>query len=301
MTLVRASVEVPVTSWGARPHGDFPASLESDRDQLAVEVPLALVVNGISHVVMMGTPSDLEDFALGFVWTEGLLEALSDWRGVEVVPESEGEGWELRIEVSAACEWRLRERRRQLAGRTGCGICGLESLQALRTLWAPRTRPVTHPTASACVVSPQAVRAAALALPSHQTLHGATGAVHAAAWCSPSGQPEVVREDVGRHNALDKLIGALLLRRLAGQERGAASSPLLRPGFFLTTSRLSIEMVHKALSMGATHLAGISAPTSLAVAQAQQHGLALAGFVRSDRGVVYTQAEAWGVSEGGRA
>lgn len=238
-------------------------------DQLAQEVPVALVFNGISHAVMLATPADLEDFALGFGLTEGILERPEELYGVDArdVPN---QGIQLDLEVSSACMERLKARRRTLAGRTGCGLCGTDSLTQVR-------RPL--PPLSTLQVTPQAIAAAMLALHTHQPLQARTGATHAAAWCEADGTIALAREDVGRHNALDKLIGAL---RRAHQDAAR--------GFIVVTSRASFEMVQKTALAGCSMLIAVSAPTALAVQMAQEAGLALAGFVRDDHFVAYTHA-----------
>jgi FdhD protein len=238
-------------------------------DWLAEEVAVALVFNGISHAVMMATPLDLEDFALGFALTEGLIDHATDLLDIEAVPSKQG--IELQLQVTAACMVRLKERRRTLAGRTGCGLCGTDSLaQVQRVL--PHCPPV--------VVSTTAVTHAQSQLQSLQILQQHTGATHAAAWCNLQGEVLALREDVGRHNALDKLIGQLVRRK--------TDTSL---GFALITSRASFEMVQKAAMAGMGLLAAVSAPTALAVQTAQSCGLALAGFVRGERLVAYTHAE----------
>ena len=242
------------------------AETRHESDVLADEVPVALVVNGVSHVVMLATPADLEDFARGFAWTEGLIERPSDCLDLEVVPVSEG--IEIRMEVTAACEWRLRERRRNLAGRTGCGLCGTDSLAQVRQ----RLTPVHAP-----VLSVTAMLAAHQAMPRHQRLQALTGATHAAAWCDFNGGVRLLREDVGRHNALDKLIGALQSAGLDAHE-----------GFFAITSRASFEMVQKTLKAGVGALTAVSAPTTMAVGLARSHGLLLAGFVRDHSLVIHS-------------
>jgi FdhD protein len=252
-----------------------------DDDLLACEVPVALVFNGISHAVMLASPDDLEDFALGFALSEGLLQAPAEFYGAEThtVPE----GIELHIDVAAACEMRLRERRRTLAGRTGCGLCGTDSLQQLRR---------TAPPVPAVHVAPSAIARAQRQLRRHQALQQLTGATHAAAWCGADGTLHCVREDVGRHNALDKLVGAL---QFAGQApRWNGDTPA--DGFVCITSRASYEMVQKAAMLGSGVLAAVSAPTALAVATARDANLALAGFVRGDDLVAYTFAERFGLN-----
>jgi FdhD protein len=247
----------------------------SQADWLAQEVPVALVFNGISFAVMLASPVDLEDFALGFGLSEGLLARPGELYGVDQV--SHEQGIELHLQVASACEHRLKERRRNLSGRTGCGLCGTESLsQVLRPLPVlPRPPGIT----------PAAVAQSLVSLRHAQALQQSTGATHAAAWCSPAGQALLVREDVGRHNALDKLIGALVRR---GDDRNQ--------GFVTITSRASVEMVQKATMAGISTLVAVSAPTALAVQVAQQAGVALAGFARGDELVAYTQASAFGLA-----
>ena len=241
-------------------------------DWLAEEVPVALVFNGISHAVMLASPADLEDFALGFALTEGLIDAPGELYGVEV-NEVAG-GIELQLEVTSACAWRLKERRRTLAGRTGCGLCGTESLaQVQREL----------PQAPAVFVGPAALARAQRELRAHQALQQLTGAAHAAAWCGLDGRVRLAREDIGRHNALDKLIGAM---------RRAGENPA--QGFVALTSRASFEMVQKSAAAGIGALAAVSAPTALAVRRARELGVALAGFVRGEDGVAYTFPERFG-------
>jgi FdhD protein len=243
-------------------------------DWLADEVPVALVFNGISHAVMLATPADLEDFALGFGLTEGLLARPDELYGVEVRPDPAG----LRVEmdVSAGCFARLKDRRRSMAGRTGCGLCGTESLEQVE----PPLRALERATAP---LSPPAIAAALRELPSHQALQQRTGATHAAAWCALDGRVRLVREDVGRHNALDKLVGAMV---------EAGLDP--RDGFCCITSRASVEMVRKAVAAGITALIAVSAPTARAVATAREAGLALAGFARRDDLVLYADPDRFG-------
>ncbi|MBK1713367.1 formate dehydrogenase accessory sulfurtransferase FdhD [Rubrivivax gelatinosus] len=241
-------------------------------DWLADELPVALVLNGISHAVMMATPADLEDFAHGFCFTEGLAEP-GELRAVEAVAVAEG--IELRLEVSAACEWRLRERRRTLAGRTGCGLCGTDSLSQVR-------QPL--PLLPARRFEPAALARAQRELRAGQALQRLTGATHAAAWCSRDGAALLVREDVGRHNALDKLVGAMRRGGIAPGE-----------GFVAITSRASFEMVQKTARLGASALAAVSAPTTMAVELALSCNLLLAGFVRGDEFVAYSFAERLGL------
>lgn len=245
-------------------------------DWVAEEVPVALVFNGISHAVMMASPAHLEDFALGFGITEGLLAHPGELYGVDVVASCDG--LTVQLEVAAACEWRLKERRRTLAGRTGCGLCGTDSLAQVRR---------ELPRSPALTLTPGALARAHRDLTGWQATQRLTGAAHAAAWCSPDGEVQIVREDVGRHNALDKVGGALLRSPLAGT-----------PGFVCITSRASFEMVQKAALLRAGALAAVSAPTALAVDTAAACGLPLAGFVRGDTFVAYTCPERFGLTAG---
>ena len=242
---------------------------QARQDFVAQEVPVALVFNGISHAVMMASPADLEDFALGFALTEGLLDTPQELYGVEQRLVSNG--IELHLEVASACEWRLKERRRNLAGRTGCGLCGTDSLAQVHRALVP---------VRAMELTADAVNAALAELPRWQPVQQVTGATHAAAWADASGTILRVREDVGRHNALDKLIGDLVRHQVHPSS-----------GFFCITSRASFEMVQKAVVFGAGVLAAVSAPTALAVAVAQANNLALAGYVRGTSLVAYSFAE----------
>jgi len=239
-------------------------------DWLTEEVPVAFEFNGISHAVMLATPADLEDFALGFGLSEGIFESAADLYGCEVHASSQG--ITVGMEVSARSFAGLKERRRTLAGRTGCGVCGTESLdQVLRPVPAVR---------AGAPVRAAAIARAVREMRERQRLCQATGAVHAAAWCDIDGAVQWLREDVGRHNALDKLIGALAR---TGVPRGE--------GFIAVTSRASVEMVQKAAVVGAPLLAAVSAPTLLAVETARAAGMSLVGLVRHDDLVIYTHPE----------
>ncbi len=237
----------------------------SAADHIAAEVAVALVYNGLSHVVMMATPDDLEDFALGFSLSEGIVSGPAELYGCEQLIRTEG--IELHIELAAARFAALKERRRNLTGRTGCGLCGVESLRQA-------VRPVA-PVGGTSRFSATAIRRALASLPGQQPLARDTGCTHAAAWVAPSGELQLVREDVGRHVAFDKLIGA---RARAG----------LGDGFALVTSRASYEMVHKAAEVGIEMLVAVSAPTALAVQLAGEAGLTLAGFARNNGFVIYS-------------
>ena len=256
-----------VTAWQG-------AEVGTRGDWLAEEVPVALVFNGLSHAVILASPAYLEDFALGFALTEGLVASAREVYGIE--PREVQDGIEVHLDVSSACAWRLRERRRTLAGRTGCGLCGTDSLAQVQRALAP---------VAGIQVRPAALAAALRLLRSHQAVQQLTGATHAAAWCGVDGGIRIVREDIGRHNALDKVIGALLK---AGEDPSS--------GFVALTSRASFEMVQKAAAAGIGAVAAVSAPTALAVRRARELGVALAGFVRGDDGVAYTWADRLGLA-----
>jgi FdhD protein len=244
-----------------------PAGAETRDEVVAEEVAVALVYNGISHAVMMASPLDLEDFALGFSLSEGIVEKKSEVTEIEIVPA--GEGVEARLTVSSRAFFRLKERRRALSGRTGCGLCGVETLdQALRVL--PKL-------ASELRVSAAAIHRALDALPEQQALNRVTRSLHAAAFCSVEGDLLCVREDVGRHNAFDKLIGALASRDIAGGS-----------GFAVITSRCSFEMAQKAVSAGIPILVAVSAPTHLAVKLAESYDLTLLALARTDSMMLMT-------------
>jgi len=239
------------------------------QEWVAEEVPVALVYNGVSHAVMLASPLDLEDFALGFSLSEGIIDQASDLLDCEQADSDAGITLALRITLRAFV--RLKEHRRTLAGRTGCGVCGAERL-------ADAVRPVRAPVAG-LAVDAAAIERAMAELGNRQGLQHTTGATHASAWCGLDGQVLVLREDVGRHNALDKLIG-----HLAAQEVDPHT------GFVAVTSRASYEMVHKTATAGIGLLAAISAPTALAVRTAQSANLSLVGFARGQRATIYHAA-----------
>ncbi len=247
--------------------GEDHASVE---DCIAEEAPIALMYNGEPHVVMLATPLDLEDFALGFSLTENILGSPREMRSIRVYQRSEGIEVRMRIEPSR-CD-ALPEKGRNLAGRTGCGLCGARTIQQAMRRPAPVGKGVR-------VRSTELVQSLA-GLREHQRLNRITGAVHAAAWVVPERGIFLVREDVGRHNALDKLIGAL-----------AKKDADLAGGFVLVTSRASYEMVQKCASVGITCMAAISAPTGLAVRLAEDTGFTLIGFARDDNHVVYAHPQ----------
>jgi FdhD protein len=239
-------------------------------ETVAEEEPIALVYNGLSYAVMMATPNDLEDFALGFSLTEGILSSPSELYDIAV--ERLPRGAEVRLTVAASRFADLRARQRNLAGRTGCGLCGVDTI-------AEALRPVTH-VASPMRFEAAAITAAMAAFPALQALNREVGAVHAAGLARADGAILAVREDVGRHNALDKLAGHVAREGLpAGQ------------GFVVVTSRCSYEMVHKTAAAGVPLIASVSAPTALAIAFAEEAGVTLCAFARDDRFTVYAGRE----------
>jgi FdhD protein len=259
---LNALVRVAVEKWDADQH------LVCE-DEVAEEVPVVLEYNGISHAVMMASPYDLEDFALGFSLSEGILQRKSELYEIEVGAGCEG----VQVQMQIATERfvALKNKRRNLTGRTGCGLCGAETLeQAVRRPQA--TTGITR-------FSATQIYAGMKMMKSMQRLQRHTGATHAAAWMSADGVVVMVREDVGRHNALDKLIGAMA-------ERGIDFSS----GAALITSRASYEMVQKSATMGIGFLAAISAPTSLAIQLAEDANVTLVGFVRDHTHVVYSHS-----------
>lgn len=239
------------------------------QDCLAEEAPVALIYNGVSHAVMLATPQDLEDFALGFSIAEGIVLDASEMYGVEI--RVQVNGIELHCDISSERFAHLKERRRTLAGKTGCGICGAESLQ--QAMRYPKA--ITSQKSFAV----DSIRRGLQQIQPLQQLQHQTGATHASAYVLADGTVSIVREDVGRHNALDKLIGAL------------ATAKLHDDGFIITTSRASFEMVQKTAAAGVGMLVAISAPTGLAVRVAKECGLTLVGFARANQYVVYSHGE----------
>lgn len=239
----------------------------TERDLVAEEIPIALVYHGVPHAVMLATPSDLEDFAVGFTLTEGLVARPEEIRGVELARTEEA------VEVRITVAWErfsaLLDRRRNLTGRTGCGLCGEETVeQAVREL---------RPVGTGIKMSATQLHDAITQLAGLQPINARTGSVHAAGWVVPGKGIQLAREDVGRHNALDKTIGALVR---AGADPAA--------GALLLTSRASFEMVQKSAAMGVTLVAAFSAPTAFAVRVAERAGVTLVAFAREHQHVVYT-------------
>jgi FdhD protein len=231
------------------------------------ETAISFTYDSGSYAVMMATPEDLEDFAYGFSLTEGIISSIDDIERLEVI---EGDlGIELRMWLAAPRGTAYGERRRNLAGPTGCGLCGIESLaEAMRT---PRV------VSSKAMFHPEDIMAALDVLGPAQALNRETKAVHAAAFYSPERGLVVVREDVGRHNALDKLAGALARRQIFAAE-----------GFVLFTSRVSVEMIQKAAAIGVPLVVAVSAPTALALRTAEAAGITLIAVARSDGFEVFT-------------
>jgi FdhD protein len=257
------SAEVPVERWKA-------GQVTRTTDFVTEEVPVALVYHGVPHVVMLATPADLEDYAVGFTVSEGLVAHPREIQSVEV--ERGAQSIEVRIGIAGERFAELLRRRRNLTGRTGCGLCGAETVEeAIR----PPVKVAKGPT-----VTVADLHAALIQLESQQPVNARTGSVHAAAWVVPGAGIRFVREDVGRHNALDKVIGALV-----------RSGTDVTAGYALITSRASFEMIQKSAAAGITFVAAVSAPTALAIRMAEQSGLTLVGFARRDQHVVYAHPE----------
>jgi FdhD protein len=236
---------------------------------LAEEVPVAFSYDGAAHAVLMATPDDLEDFAVGFSHTEGIIAAPAEIAELAVVGVADG--IVLRMWVTGDRSDAFAARRRRFVGPAGCGMCGLESLAEANRAIPMASRDLR--------VSQQDIAEAVAALPARQQLNMQTRAVHAAAFWEPGGSL-VLREDIGRHNALDKLAGALL-----------GTGPPAAEGIIVLSSRISIELVQKAAMVGAVIIVGVSAPTALAVRTAEATGLTLVGIARDDGFEVFTHPE----------
>ncbi|WP_250265896.1 formate dehydrogenase accessory sulfurtransferase FdhD [Rhodovastum atsumiense] len=235
---------------------------------VAEETPIGLLYNGVPHAVMMATPADLEDFAVGFSLTEDIVRAASEIRGIDVRETADGVELDVLLAPERFHAFLSRRRTRSLRGHTSCGLCGVEEIADACSM-TPRA-----PAGSS--FTPAALQHALAMLSSQQELNRRTRATHAAAWVSVEGEILLVREDVGRHNALDKLIGAALRQGID-----------LAAGFCLITSRCSYEMVQKALMAGMPAIVAISAPTALAVRAAEAAGLTLVALARADGQNVY--------------
>jgi FdhD protein len=238
-------------------------------DIVAEEVPVAFEYNGIAHTVMLSTPADLKDFALGFSLSEGIVAQPGEVFDVEI--EEELTGITLHLEIAGSAFAKLKQRRRSLAGRTGCGLCGAESLAQVMRELSPVPDSEEFPL--------EALYEGMRLLPAQQTLQQSTGAVHAAAHVAADGSLAQVREDIGRHNALDKTLGA---RSVIDAAPGGA---------LLITSRASFEMVQKSAALGYGILSAVSAPTAAAVRLADKLNVTLVGFLRGSGCVIYTHAQ----------
>jgi FdhD protein len=232
------------------------------------ETPIALSYAGTTHAVMMASPADFEDFALGFSLTEGIIASPDEIEAIEV--EDHGAGIDIQIRLKDSANTRFEARRRRLAGPVGCGLCGIESIEeAMRSVAEVGAAPLNL-TAADIV---QSVRL----LSKMQPLHAETGAVHAAGFYIPGQGVIAAREDVGRHNALDKLAGALARKSVAGSS-----------GAVVVTSRVSVEMVQKTAAIGAAFIVAVSAPTALAIRTAEEAGMTLIALVRGDDFDIFT-------------
>lgn len=242
-------------------------SATKDSAQVAEEVPVAFVYGGKPHVVMMCTPADLEDLAIGFTLSEEIVGRRTEISRLDLVRHARG--IEIQMELPPEAQARVADRTRALAGRTGCGLCGIDAIE--NAIRAPRRVESTRKFAQAAIAK------AGESLAAQQSLNNQTRAVHAAAFASADGTLRIVREDVGRHNALDKVIGAL------ARARTDASA-----GFFLVTSRASYELVQKVAVAGAPLLAAVSRPTGMAIHFANDAGLTLVGLLRGQGANVYS-------------
>jgi FdhD protein len=250
-------------------------SLGEGPRQIPEETALALTYNGGSYAVMMGTPQNLRDFAVGFSLSEGIVGSPDEIETLDIVGLDDG--IELRMWLASSQAERINERRRRIAGPTGCGICGIDSI-------AEAIRPAAF-VAKGRSFSPREIMAAMAAIAPLQAINIETRAVHAAAFWTQARGIVALREDVGRHNALDKLAGAVAQQRIA-----------VGDGMVLLTSRVSVEMVQKAAAMGAPLMVAVSAPTALAVRMADAAGITLAAIARSDGFEIFTHPERIAVS-----
>jgi FdhD protein len=235
------------------------------------EVPIAFSYGGSTQAVMMGTPADLEDFAVGFSLTEGIITSIGEIEEITVVDE--GRGLDVQVRLAEDKEDALRLRRRHMAGPVGCGLCGIESIEQA-------VRAVPDVSAVSLRLSPGDITRAVEALNGAQPLHAQTRAVHGAGFFVPGTGLIAVREDVGRHNALDKLAGAVIRQNRLG-----------RDGIVVVTSRISVEMVQKTAILGAGVLVAISAPTALAIRTAEEAGMTLIALTRGEDFEIFTRSD----------
>ena len=245
-------------------------AVERATDYVAEERPVALHYYRLPYVVMLASPADLEDLGVGFTLSEGIVDAADEIRGVELVRD--GDALAVHLNITGERLSRILQRQRNLTGRTGCGLCGVESVEEAIRHPAPVREGVR--------VTSAELHAELAKLHTQQPLNLRTGSVHAAAWALPGKGIQLVREDVGRHNALDKVIGALV-----------RSKTDLSAGYLIITSRASYEMVQKAATVGISLVVAVSAPTALAIDLAGETGLTLVGFARADRHVVYSHPQ----------
>jgi FdhD protein len=244
------------------------ARVEETSRLIPEEVPVALVYDGSTHAVMMATPDDIEDFAVGFSITEGIISSRSEIREFDVVEHEKG--LEARMWLTPQSGRKHLERRRRITGPTACGLCGVDSLDA--------AVPEPPRVGTSATTTPDEIQKALAAMPPAQVLNVATRAVHAAAfWDGKTGTIAVVREDVGRHNALDKLVGAVTNTGLDPTQ-----------GFLVLTSRVSVEMVQKAAALGVGIIVAVSAPTALALRVAETAGITLVAIARPDAFEIFT-------------
>jgi len=248
-----------------------PNGMASAPRMVPEETPVALSFAGTTHAVMMASPADLEDFALGFSLTEGIVESPQEIEAVEV--EDLGAGIDIQIRLKDGANTRFEARRRRLAGPVGCGLCGIESIEEAM-------RAVNSVERSELELTPQDITGAMQLLSKQQPLHAETGAVHAAGFYVPGKGIVAAREDVGRHNALDKLAGALAKAGIDGASGAVA-----------VTSRVSVELVQKAAAIGSPAILAVSAPTALAIRTAGAAGMTLVALVRGDDFDVFTHPE----------
>ncbi len=245
-------------------------TLDHASDEVADERPVAFKYKGVPHVVMLASPADLEDLAVGFTLSEAIVAAPQEIRAVEF--GADGEALEVNLDIAPERFSALLQRHRNLTGRTGCGMCGAETLAD-----AIREPPAL---AAGLTLSSAELQLALAALAARQPMNARTGSIHAAAWVVPGEGVTLLREDVGRHNALDKVIGALVRR---GED--------LRRGYAIVTSRASYEIVQKAATVGIQAVVAVSAPTAFAIRSAEAFGLTLIGFARPGRHVIYAHGE----------
>lgn len=279
---LQAVVELPVQRWPAAATRGVVAAPAVVMDRVAEEAPVAIEFAGVPHVVMLATPQDLEDLATGFTLSEQLAAGLEELLGVRVVqaapaPASEPAALHepvatVQVDLPSARLAEVFRRKRNLSARSGCGLCGVETAES----WVREARALE----TGWRLSAAELHATLAQLEQAQPAGRLTGSLHAAGWALPGRGLQFAREDVGRHNALDKVLGAVVR---AGQTPAA--------GYLLTTSRASFELVQKGLALGVGLLVAVSAPTAMAVRAAEAGGMTLVGFARPGRHVVYAHPE----------